>query len=235
VTQTLEDGSTAGAPAAPADFTRSVEFRAEPSGDGRTFTGYAAVYNSVTRINSAYEGNFDEQVAPGAFARYLRDNRPVLMFEHGSHPLIGSMPLGVIERTSEDSTGLHVEARLSDNWLVQPVRDAVRDGAVTGMSFRFKVPKGGDRWERRTGDVDLRTLLDVDIPELGPVVFPAYAPTTASVRSALDHLTDLTGRPDAERAGGGDSKDERPGSGTTSTRSSSLARHHELLLIGVIR
>jgi HK97 family phage prohead protease len=233
VTDVLTEEATI---SAPSDFTRSVEFRAEPAGDGLTFSGYAAVYNSVTRINSAYEGKFDEQVAPGAFARFLRQQMPVLMFEHGQHPLIGSMPLGVIQRASEDETGLHIEARLSDNWLIEPVRDAVRDGAVTGMSFRFKVPKGGDRWERRAGDVDLRTLLDVDIPELGPVVFPAYEPTTAAVRSALDHLsTDLTGRPGARSAGGGGSKDGEPGNGETSARSQSLARHHELILRGVLK
>jgi len=233
VSQTLPETA---ARTAAADFTRSLEFRAEPAGDGLTFSGYAAVYDSPTRINSAFEGTFDEQIAPGAFARFLRDQTPVLMFEHGQHPLIGSMPLGVIQRTSEDSTGLHIEARLSDNWLIQPVRDAVRDGAVTGMSFRFRVPKGGDRWQMRKGDVDLRTLLDVDIPELGPVVFPAYEPTTAAVRSALDELpTDLTGRPGAGRSGGGGSNTDEPVVAPSPALTEAERRHHHLILTGVIR
>ena len=50
---------------------------------------------------------------------------------------------------------------------------------MTGMSFRFRSPaKEDQRWEQRDGKPDLRTLLRLNPPELGPVVFPAYEPTT---------------------------------------------------------
>lgn len=197
------------APVRPSEEFRSVRFDLEQRGDGLTFEGYAAVFNSPTRI-SGWEGEFDEVIVPGAFARSLRERTPVLMFEHGKHPLLGSMPLGVITRAEEDSRGLFISARLSDNWLIQPVRDAVRDGAVDGMSFRFGVDPDGEKWSKRSGEVDLRAIHDFRaVPELGPVVFPAYEPTTASVRSLVDRLEqrddpDLTGRPDARSAGGGD-------------------------------
>lgn len=196
-------------PARPSEEFRSVRFDIEQGGDGLTFEGYAAVFNSPTRI-SGWEGEFDEVIMPGAFARSLRDRTPVLMFEHGQHPLLGSMPLGVITRAEEDSRGLYISARLSDNWLIQPVRDAVRDGAVDGMSFRFGVDPSGEKWTKRSSQVDLRAIHDFRaVPELGPVVFPAYAPTTASVRSLVDRLdqrqtTDLTGRPERGAPGGGD-------------------------------
>jgi hypothetical protein len=45
-------------------------------GDGLTLEGYAAVFNSPTRIDS-WEGTFDEEIAPGAFARSLRERTPV--------------------------------------------------------------------------------------------------------------------------------------------------------------
>jgi HK97 family phage prohead protease len=118
------------------------------------------------------------------------------MFEHGRHPLIGTMPLGKITGAREDGTGLWIEARLTDNWLISPVRDAVANGALDGMSFRFTVDDGGEMWEDRSGDVPLRSLTSLNVPELGPVVFPAYEPTTASVRSVLDRLP-VIGRPPA--------------------------------------
>jgi len=215
------------------ELIRSMPFeltRSEPEGDGLTFEGYAAVFNTPTRIRS-WEGEFDEQIAPGAFSEYLEQRMPVLMFEHGQHPLIGSMPLGVIQEAREDDKGLFIRARLSDNWLIQPVRDAVRDGAVQGMSFRFSSPGPEDeRWERRTGRPDLRTLLRLSVPELGPVVFPAYEPTTAAVRSLVEKLPpvpgeeeqrsddeaaeaentseDFTGRSDARSTDGGDTDSE---------------------------
>jgi HK97 family phage prohead protease len=120
-----------------------------------------------------------------------------LQFDHGQHALVGSIPLGVIKRMREDDRGLYVEARLHDNWLIQPVRDAIASGAVDGMSFRFRVPEGGDTWQDRTGDVPMRTITRADVVEVGPVVWPAYQATTVGVRSQeLARLFDL---PEQER------------------------------------
>jgi len=168
---------------------RRVEFRAAPSTDGLTLEGYAAVFDEWTDIND-YEGSFRERIAPGAFKRTLGQRMPVLQFDHGSHPLIGSIPLGRITSIVEDSHGLRVKARLSDNWLVEPVRDAIRDGAISGMSFRFRVVD--DNWTRSKSGVAERTIREVELYEVGPVVFPAYEQTTVGVRSkqALSLLQD---------------------------------------------
>jgi HK97 family phage prohead protease len=174
---------------APDDFVRSYEFRAEPSDDGLTLEGYAAVFNAETLIDSAREGRFYESIAKGAFKRSIGQRLPVLQFDHGQHPLIGSLPIGAIRSLKEDDHGLRVRARLFDNWIVGPVRDAIRDGAITGMSFRFQVVR--DRWTGQANE-KRRQLLEVAVPELGPVVFPAYAQTSVGVRSAqaLDALND---------------------------------------------
>ena len=161
------------------NLTRSVEFRAEPSDDGLTLDGYGAVFNAETVIDS-WEGSFIERIAPGAFKRSLGQRTPILQFDHGQHPLIGSLPIGTIRNIREDSHGLKVRARLADNWLIQPVRDAIRDGAITGMSFRFRVID--DSWSKRGSD-KVRTIKDVELYEVGPVVFPAYEQTTVGVRS----------------------------------------------------
>lgn len=163
-----------------------MEVRSSGS-DGLTLEGYAAVFNSPTRIDS-WEGRFDETIMPGAFRKTLAERTPVMQFDHGQHPLIGSIPLGVIQRASEDSKGVHVKARLSDNWLIEPVRDAIRDGAVNGMSFRMTVIK--DVWTAGR-DAEQRAIHEVACPELGPVVFPAYTDTSVGVRSEFDN--DLPG------------------------------------------
>jgi HK97 family phage prohead protease len=186
----------------PFTFTRAADGEA---GDGLTLRGHAAVFNQPTEIDS-WEGRFLEQVRPGAFKKSIRSRTPVLQFEHGRHNLIGSMPIGRIDDLREDDQGLYVEARLSDNWLIEPVRDAIRDEAVTGMSFRFGVIR--DQWTdaqgkvirddaelldllwypEREGNVErqplTRELIEVRVAELGPVVFPAYEGTSVSVRAA---------------------------------------------------
>lgn len=165
-------------------LTRQVDFtltRADEDGDGLTLEGYAAVFNTATRIDS-WEGKFDEIIAPGAFKKTLteRGDRVVLQFDHGQHPFIGSMPIGRIDELSEDARGLKVRARLFDNDLIRPVRDAIDGEAIKGMSFRFNVM--ADEWDD-SGDIDVRTIREVKLHEIGPVVFPAYEDTTVGVRS----------------------------------------------------
>lgn len=191
---------------APAICLRAVEFRATgDAGDGRTLEGYAAVFNTPTRIQS-WEGEFDEEIAAGAFKGTLRKRTPVLQFDHGRDQRTGSVPIGSIDELSEDQQGLFVRARLFDNELVQPIQQAIAGKAITGMSFRFQV--ADERWtdskgvKVKAGELDellwnpgdrgplLRTILRVDpLYELGPVVFPAYDATSVGVRSLLAQLT----------------------------------------------
>jgi hypothetical protein len=167
---------------------RHVEFRASDGADGQTLEGYAAVFNAWTDIRD-HLGTYRERIAPGAFKRTIGQRTPVLQFDHGQHPLIGSLPLGSVSALREDKNGLFVRARLSDNWLIEPVRDAIRDGAVSGMSFRFRVVS--DHWET-TDTGEERTISEVELLELGPVVFPAYEQTSVSVRSLVRVLDEET-------------------------------------------
>jgi HK97 family phage prohead protease len=190
--------------AIPSSLERSMPFKLEradsaSTGDGLTLDGYAAVFDTPTRIDS-WEGCFDEQIQRGAFKKSIRENTPVLQFDHGRHPLIGSIPIGVITELAEDDAGLHVVGRMSDNWLIEPVRDAIANESVDGMSFRFEVVR--EEWRDNKGTVLkdpyeimdllwepgergplLRILKEVRCAELGPVVFPAYKETSVGVRT----------------------------------------------------
>lgn len=184
------------------DLLRSVPFEqrdGESEGDGLTLDGYAAVFGQATEIDS-WEGSFFETIRKGAFRKSIRERTPVMQFDHGRHPLVGSIPIGAITDLREDDQGLYVAARLSDNWLIEPVRDAIRDGSVDGMSFRFSVVR--DEWRDKDGKLvkadELahllwdpgergpleRTLIELRVRELGPVVFPAYDGTSVGVRAA---------------------------------------------------
>lgn len=166
---------------APRDnLVRQMSFAPAEAGDGNTLEGYAAVFDAWTEIDS-WEGKFRERIAPGAFKKTLSERMPVLQFDHGTHPLIGSIPLGVFTQLREDQNGLFVRGRLSDNWLVEPIRDAIRDGAITGMSFRFRVIN--DQWRKGSDRMPERTITEVALYEAGPVVFPAYEQTSVGVRS----------------------------------------------------
>jgi HK97 family phage prohead protease len=172
--------------AAPRDgLIRSAPFQLDRStegSDGLTLTGHGAVFNSWTEIDS-WEGRFRERISPGAFTKTLQENgsRVRLQFDHGQHPLIGSLPIGAIRTLKEDRRGLYVEARLADNWLIQPVREAIENGSIDGMSFRFSVVN--ETWDKVDTDLPERTITEVKLAEVGPVVFPAYEKTDVGVRS----------------------------------------------------
>ena len=163
----------------------SFEMRAADD-DGFTLEGYAAVFDTPTRIDS-WEGKFDEKIARGAFVRTINARRPVLQFDHGRDAATGSVPIGSIEELREDSHGLFVRARLHDNARVEPIRQAIASGAIDGMSFRFRVTR--EEWDE-SGDVPVRTIRELECLELGPVVFPAYESTSVGVRSMLADLDD---------------------------------------------
>lgn len=184
------------------DFTPVERAEGEEADDGRTLRGYGAVFNQATSINSPFEGVFRESVAPGAFARTLSQGTPIMQFNHGHDPHVGTVPIAEIKELREDAQGLYVEARMFDNDLVKPVRQAIAGKAIKGMSFNFHVK--ADEW--RDGEGKLlseselerllwdagdrgplqRKLLEVELHEVGPVVRPAYPGTSVGVRSAGD-------------------------------------------------
>lgn len=174
----------------PSDYPRDDLFRMHvPVGelrfageDGNTLVGYAAMFNTATRIAS-WEGEFDETIAPGAFAKTIneRGDSIKVLFDHGFDPSIGNKPIARLDSIVEDEVGLRVEATFVDRPYAIDIREAIRAGAITGMSFRFTVIK--ETWDNEP-DTPSRTLHEVRLHELGPVTFPAYEATTAGVRGA---------------------------------------------------
>jgi len=173
-----------------ADLIRAQVREAPALGDGNTLFGYVAVFDEWTEINS-WEGRFLERIVPGAFKRSL-DHRgaPKVLFNHGMDPAIGDKPLGRGE-FHEDAHGLHMTVPLSDTSYNRDLRALLADGAIDGASFRFSVPKDGDRWddhpprsEHNPDGLPERSLHEVAVPEAGPVTFPAYQATAVGIRSA---------------------------------------------------
>ncbi len=216
---------------------RGYEFRSDPvsRSNGRILEGYVAIFGQTSRIPD-HAGDFDEEIHPGFAQRSLERGFPVMQFDHGKDPRVGTVPIGSYEVFEPDRKGYFVRGELFDNPVVEPVRQAIAGKAIKGMSFRFSVREGGERWTRKAGVRDKRDVLDADVPEAGPVVFPAYAATSVSVRSLLATFSDeerielirelraqaglatdlnFTGRPGTRSATGGES-DVEPREGDTS-------------------
>ena len=159
-------------------FPSGVEMRSAAAelraGSGRVLAGYAAVWDSPARIGGA----FQEVVRRGAFSASLASGQPVfLLAQHDWAQPLAVTGHGLILR--EDARGLAFEASLPETRAADDTLAGVRAGIVTGASFAFRVPDGGDYWPTR----DTRELRQVELQEISAVTIGAYSAATVSARA----------------------------------------------------
>ena len=141
------------------EHIRSVPFElraADEDSDGLTLEGYGTTFDDFYDVED-WLGVYRERVAKGSFAKTIKERRGLIkvQYDHGHHPVLGSIPIGSLQDIREDSHGLFVSVRLHDNWMTEPVRDAIRSQAVSGMSIRFQTTK--DEW-KYDSDPEERTI-----------------------------------------------------------------------------
>jgi HK97 family phage prohead protease len=172
-----------------------IEVRAAGAGEPARLAGHFAVFNTWTEIASAWEGNFLERIAPGAFRKTIRENGDniKLLLEHGQDPTVGQKPLGRFTSITEDETGARYTADLYDTEYVNQLLPALRDG-MYGASFRFRVIREDVNEdpgvsEHNPKGLPERTIREASVAEAGPVLWGAYPDATSQARSLTDeHL-----------------------------------------------
>lgn len=152
------------------------------STDGRRLTGYAIVFDSM----SEDLGGFREIIHPDAVNRALNSGADIrALADHDSGKVIGRTRSGTLQ-LRKDSRGLHVV--IEPDPEITYARDLLRSvarGDISGMSFGFNVPKGGDDWNF-DGKTPIRTVMDMNIKEVSVVAFPAYTSTDVHARARTD-------------------------------------------------
>lgn len=154
---------------------------------GPGLVGYGAVFDTVTTIGMFFQ--FDEEVAPGAWAKTIDEGDIRSMFNHDENWLLGRTSAGTLT-LSEDDTGLRYDIDINqDDPQAMAVHARVARGDVTGSSVWFRVIR--EEWTEPTDGNGLerpkRRIVEAELFETGPVVFPAFETTEVGVRS-LDVL-----------------------------------------------
>ena len=171
---------------------RSYDFEvvAKSNEKGNIITGRPIVYNSRTNI-----GLFDEIIETGALSKTdLTDVRFLVNHDRSKIPLARSRRNNgnSTMRLIPDEKGLAIEVQLDteNNAEARSLYSAVQRGDITGMSFLFGVPKGGDEWENLQTEHPTRHVRSIStVVEVSAVTFPAYESTEIQARSkeALDN------------------------------------------------
>lgn len=150
--------------------------RSGSNGPG-TLVGYAAVYDRL----SEDLGGFREVIKPGAFAGVLNQDVRALA-NHDPSQLLGRSKAKTL-RMREDDLGVAVEVDLADNQAGRDTAVSVRRGDMDGMSFSFVLYPGDDEWDLSTSPPTRTIHRFREIFDVGPVTYPAYAETSAAMRS----------------------------------------------------
>lgn len=148
----------------------------------RTIIGRPVVYNS----RSEDLGGFVEVIAPHAFRESMgRDIRALI--EHDPSKLIGRTSSGTL-RVKEDSQGILVEIDPPNTRTADELLESIQRKDISGMSFGFSVPPGGDHWDVEQAPA-LRTVNAALLHEVTITALPAYKATDVSIamRSLEQH------------------------------------------------
>lgn len=252
------------------DIVRALDARLELRADATDseslgiLSGHFSSFNNWYSVQSFWEGEFLERVAPGTFLQTIREDRQDMriLYDHGFDPQIGNKVLAPIDDLREDKTGGYYEGGLFDTSYNRDLLPGLKKG-VYGASMRMRVV--GETWDDDPGasawnpkGVPERTITRAKLAEFGPVTFPANPGASAGVRSGTDRYYEQlrrrdsgayavairaarrlppTGRPGAGSAGGGDSSGAAPGNGDRplSLSAAQARRHRDLLFRGIIR
>jgi len=142
-------------------------------------TGRPIVFDTPTTIHDL-AGDYIEIIRSVALdGADLSDVR--LLYNHD----LNKIPLARTPKTmqlSVDQAGLNFTAELPDTEEAKAVYEAVRRGDLSGMSFAFKVPQGGDTYDPQT---NTREIVRIEkVLECSVVPFPAYPTASVEARSA---------------------------------------------------
>jgi hypothetical protein len=116
------------------------------------FAGYAAIFNRIDKGGDI--------IRPGAFGTLAEGQSLPLLWQHNPEQRIGS-----ISYAREDQRGLRVIGKLSTaTGAGREASAMLKDGAVKGLSFGYRV--------RQAAGQKPRALIDLDVAEISLVTHP---------------------------------------------------------------
>lgn len=141
-------------------------------------------YNSPTEITEGGR-RFTEVLRRGCFRSAVGQD-VICTFNHNADNLLGRTSSGTLT-LADSPDGLRWSVTLPD--YASDIKEMVKRGDLNGCSFTFTTRTGGEVWTKST-----RELTDINLYELGPVVFPAYQASKVGLRSTTLYRTKLESR-----------------------------------------
>lgn len=136
-------------------------------------TGYAAIFDE---LSDEFFG-MHEKIEKGAFAQSIKEDDIRMLWNHDPNYILARNKSGTM-KLWEDSKGLAFEATPPDTQFAKDLIKSIKRGDVSQNSFGFVVKD-----HEYDSEKQVRTLKQVKLYDISPVVFPAYPQTEIYVRS----------------------------------------------------
>lgn len=144
--------------------------------EGRTITGYAALFNrrSAKLYDSA--GEFFEVIAPNAFV--WSDVRA--LFNHDDNMILARTTSNTLT-LEQDGLGLKYSFVTPNTSYGRDLAENIRLRNISQSSFGFITNR--DDWHTEKDGTRVRTIVNAELLDVSPVTYPAYVDTSVALRS----------------------------------------------------
>lgn len=161
-----------------------LEVRTIEGSENRVVGGYVNKFNQQSEIMRDYWGDeFVEVISDSAFNKTLETKSQKALWNHNTDLVLGSVSAGTLNLFT-DGIGLRCEITLPNTTWGNDAYESIQRGDVDGMSFGFRCIE--DMWsktEYEGREIYKRTILEVELFEVSPCVFPAYPDSQINWRS----------------------------------------------------
>lgn len=171
-------------------LSEEAQFRAFEE-DGKNFLeGYAAIFNSQSRLLSERGIIFYEQLERTAFDNVLKEENldVYLTFNHSRDQIIARTISGSL-KLSTDDTGLFFRAEIPNVSYAQDVYELVKRGDLVDNSFAFQFADEDMTHGKAKDGLPLRTVSNVrNLIDVSVVTKGAYAETEVEARGLKEYI-----------------------------------------------
>jgi len=159
-----------------------VGYRAEDMGPIKINGLAGVIYNGTPDTQFELWPGGVERIMQSAFDRAVLEDDVRALFNHDPNKILGRTSAGTL-RLSVSGKGLEYDIDAPNTAETKALVEAIERRDVTGSSFSFSVTD--ERW-RKEASIEIREILGVELYDVGPVTFPAYEATTATLRKEGD-------------------------------------------------
>ena len=161
-----------------------LEVRTIEGTENRVVGGYVNKFNQQSSLmRDRWGDEFVEVISESAFNKTLETKSQKALWNHNTDLVLGSVSAGTLN-LFVDGIGLRCEITLPNTTWGNDAYESIQRGDVGGMSFGFRCVE--DMWSKtqyEDREIYKRTILEVELFEVSPCVFPAYPDSQINCRS----------------------------------------------------